>query len=437
MYRRAAGAVKRRAIGSHGCAASSWADEECRTTSSSPGRASKRSSSRVRANSSCASTRAASASSRSSCRATNVSDAVSTQAIAPTLAGASSLPLQRGTVGDEEQSMVRRLTIGAAIVAATMFGLPASARAADPSPCALMNTRAGVPPYFFQLVWYTGQFTYDPYGVASAAPGGGFDGAAREALGEQFAMRWFSDANHGLAVGLAPGALDADAARAAIVAELNERFTPEQAAFVAGRFAVVPMPYGEAALKETAAQVQARVTAAGIPQGKVMVNFAGCRFSDAWRVEVEMFTPITEEEVQRVTETVAEFGDLVRLNPIPMTMMPIGGAVPWIPITAPPAPPDPPDTLATPVVNAGPYVSVPATRRCVRGPAVRVRARPGKSVRSLVVSSRGRRQTVSGKRMTTTGVKVALKARRTTVAVTVRLQDGTTATRSYTYTRCR
>ncbi len=333
--------------------------------------------------------------------------------------------------------MVRRLTIGAAIVAATMFGLPASARAADPSPCAPMNTRAGVPPYYFQLVWYTGQFTYDPYGVASAAPGGGFDGAAREALGEQFAMRWFSDANHGLAVGLAPGALDADAARAAIVAELNERFTPEQAAFVAGRFAVVPMPYGEAALKETAAQVQARVTAAGIPQGKVMVNFAGCRFSDAWRVEVEMFTPITEEEVQRVTETVAEFGDVVRLNPIPMTMMPIGGSVPWIPITAPPAPPDPPDTLATPVVNAGPYVSVPATRRCVRGPAVRVRARPGKSVRSLVVSSRGRRQTVSGKRMTTTGVKVALKARRTTVAVTVRLQDGTTATRSYTYTRCR
>ena len=82
-------AARRRARSAGGRAAATAArrraapPSECSTTASSPGRASKRSSSRARAYSSCASTRSASSASRSSWRATNVSEAVSTQPTTP------------------------------------------------------------------------------------------------------------------------------------------------------------------------------------------------------------------------------------------------------------------------------------------------------------------------------------------------------------------
>ena len=290
-----------------------------------------------------------------------------------------------------------------------------------------------MPPYFFELVWYTGEFAYDPYGGASAAPGGGLDGAAREALGDQFAMRWYSDANHGVAIGLAPGALDAEAARAAIVAELGERFTPEQAAFIAGRLALVAMPYGESALKETAAQLQARVTAA-LPAGKANVYPVGCRLSDAWRVEVYMNTPITAEEIERVKALVGEFGDQVRLDPVPRTFTPsFGVGIPSIPTSAPPGRP----RACRACCERGP-LCVGGEHAALRARSCRARARASGEVRALADRLQPRAPADDhwqahddhgcGGR-----AEVTADERRGQV----RLQDGTTATRSYTYTRCR
>src|SRR5689334_21374073 len=83
---------------------------------------------------------------------------------------------------------------------------------------------------------------------------GGAD-AIREQLGDQAAGYW-SGTRETWAMGIAPGPLSFDEARAAIEDLLTDRFGAADAALVMGRLGLYPMPYGDNDLHATADKLE-------------------------------------------------------------------------------------------------------------------------------------------------------------------------------------
>lgn len=265
----------------------------------------------------------------------------------------------------------------------------------------------------------------------SSTQEGGATAAAREALGAQFTMSWLSNPLQGWAVGMAPGPLDLAQARAAILDRLAARYSPEDVAFLASKLHVDPQPYSEAELKAVQAAVVADLQAAG-PGIAWGVGLGLCQLSDAIRVEVQLFQPATPENVARVRALLAPYGDRVAFAvsphgpPMPaLSALPSGGG----------PTPAPPGTQAT--VGVGRYVSMARADRCIRTTRINVAVRRERraSVALLTVRVNGRRRTVGGARLRQP-ITIALKQRRTSVVVAVKLRNGLRGERAVTLTRC-
>lgn len=253
-----------------------------------------------------------------------------------------------------------------------------------------------------------------------ASTGVGAGNLAREALGAQFAGFWLSNALQGWVVGVAPGPLDPAAARAAVMERLSARYTAAEAAFLSERLHLDPHPYGDADLRATQEAVNATLGADA--PGTYWASAIACTLSEGRRVEVSVFHPTTDEQYARITGLLARFGDQVR---------------------AARASSGPPAITGTPGASSGVrpvsfarHVRMTPGGRCLRGRTVRIAARGGTpAVRSLTVRAGGRSRAYLGRRLAKP-IVVALRTRRTRIAVTVRLADRRSASRTVTYIRC-
>jgi hypothetical protein len=327
----------------------------------------------------------------------------------------------------------RRVVILVAIVAAGAFGAPAVAQAS------LCGGSEGSLEYTRKLSLYVSSFTpatplpgqppLDTPDLPSTNVGAG--NLAREALGAQFAMLWLHNGLQGWVVGLAPGPLDAAAARAAIVERIAAHYTPDETTYLAGLLHIDPQPYGLADL--SAVQDALGQALLAEPDRVLFGVGVSCTKSDAFRVELTIYSPVTPEQFLRVLALVEPYGDKVRVE-----LVPHGPPSPGVLVLGPQPPqPQPQGRPAVRPVSFSRHVKMPILRRCTRARQVRVAARGGQpAVKTLSIRSGGRTRTISGKRLARPLV-VALRARRTTVAVTVRVADGRAASRTVTYTCCR
>src|SRR4051794_18487838 len=137
-----------------------------------------------------------------------------------------------------------RRSLVVAAVAAGLLGVPSIAAAA-PGGCGT-----------------EGPYEYQAQLMAQIRPA---EAAARDALGAQYTMSWLG--YQGWAVGLAPGPLNLETARAAIVDRLAAHVSGAQVGVFTDRLHVVAQPYSETELTTTQAQVEAAFTAAGVPAG--------------------------------------------------------------------------------------------------------------------------------------------------------------------------
>jgi hypothetical protein len=251
---------------------------------------------------------------------------------------------------------------------------------------------------------------------------------AREAVGAQYTMLWLNSTVQGWVVGVAPGPLDLQQARARIVEGLVPHFTPADLAYLDERLHVDPQPYSDAELQATQAQVHADLMAMG---ARWSGGISGCSRSDTVRVEITLYNGTDTQLVERVRAALAPHGDRVRLEVVPY-------GPPSPPIGLPPPPPPPkPKPAPEPAISVHRYVSMGNAKRCVRGGRVRIAVRRGQStVRSLSVKANGRRRTISGARLRKP-LEVRLTRRKTVVEVVVRLRGGRTGTKVVTFTRCR
>jgi hypothetical protein len=251
--------------------------------------------------------------------------------------------------------------------------------------------------------------------------GGGAEGASREAVGPQFTMLWLDDVRQGWDVGLAPGAMNADQARAAIVDQLSARFSAEQVSYLADRLHVEPQPYSEADLQATSDQVVAQMQAADLGAAW-SAGYGLCTLSDAIRVEVLMYGDSTQATQDRVRAILAPYGDRVRFA-VSASAPPSGGT----------------GRVAAAPPRVADYLSVASTRRCVRRPAIRLRARPSRRAQIDAVTvtvTAGGRSVTRGTSALVRPLVVRLRAAHTTVTVAVRLRDGRRAARAYAFSRC-
>ncbi|MDA0180900.1 hypothetical protein OJ997_11395 [Solirubrobacter phytolaccae] len=246
--------------------------------------------------------------------------------------------------------------------------------------------------------------------------------AAKEALGAQYVLHFFDASLQGYGVAFSPGPLDAAAAEAAFTQAIATKVSAEDAAYLDERIYFSPTPYSQAQLDGVYQDLSARLA-----QTPYLIGWGTVCGEGAVRVRVQFTLPDTPENRVTGDAFVAPYGDLVRVEygvqPIPANQGVITDSVAPLPV----APPTPQPRL-TPRVRD--HVALPARARCVRGGTLTVK--PGKQVAKLGLAAGARRTSASAGR----AAKLKLKARRTEVAVTVTLKDGSVATQSFTYRRC-
>jgi hypothetical protein len=220
---------------------------------------------------------------------------------------------------------------------------------------------------------------------------------ARAVLGAQIAGYWLND---GWDMGVAPGPLTGEAARAAIGERIAARFAPEDAELLVSTLQLHAMPYSDAELRPIEAEILAAMEgseffwAAGI----------GCLDGEAWRVEVGLYADATADDIAAVRELLTPYGDKVRLY--------LDGVLPH------------PAASGTAAGRLRGFIRV----RCVGRRTIVVRTRPAARpvIRRVTVIVRGRRRVLS-KRLT---------VRATKVRVVLRVGDGTRLAHTYRYRRC-
>ena len=255
---------------------------------------------------------------------------------------------------------------------------------------------------------------------------GGANGAAREALGAQFSGLWLNSGVQGWVVGLAPGPLNAAAARTAIVDRLRTRFSESDVTYLDSRLHLDAQLYGEHELQAARDGIESTLRA---EPGTPWSSSVGCRRSDMRRVEIGVFNTATPEQIQRVSAVAEPYGDRVRVELLPY------GPPATVPVPIGP-PPMPPSARTPPPVEFGRHVKMPIVRRCVRGREIGIAARSTQpAVRALAVRAGGRTRTIAGRRLAKP-LRVTLRGRRTKVVVTVHLADGRVGTKAVTYSRC-
>jgi len=233
------------------------------------------------------------------------------------------------------------------------------------------------------------------------------DIAAQAALGPQYASLWFSDRDQGWDVGVAPGPLTLDAARAAILDELGARFPPNPRALLADTLHLYAQPYSQAELETIQEEISAQLNGLDGSYGLGI----GCTNGDAWRVELELYNDASAETVRQVQAIVAPYGDRVLLMVLDE---------------------GPPQELAgRPSLRR--FVKAPKAGRCIRGDAIRIRVRRSarEFVKRVTVTVAGERHRAGRKPL-----RIMLTRRVTRVRINVRLRGGGRVHRTYTFRRC-
>lgn len=239
-------------------------------------------------------------------------------------------------------------------------------------------------------------------------------------LGSQYAKWWLQPRDHNWYVGLAPGSMDLETARARILERVDAHYGGDEARLLRDRLRVVEQPYGHAELsaiqEELVAQVVDRRWGVGWALG------IGCQASPAWRVEFTLYNDSSDAVFEEARSLAAKYGDRVRLQRM--------SSSPPIPVpAAAPLAPRRPGVLD--VVNPDP-------RRCMTRTAVRLRVRLAhrSAIRRMTVVSGGRRAVLGPGRLTRS-VPLLLGARRTRIQVAVEFLDGRTARKTFHLRRCR
>jgi hypothetical protein len=230
--------------------------------------------------------------------------------------------------------------------------------------------------------------------------GPGIVEAAEEAqavLGEQIAGYWLKD---GWDMGVAPGPLTVETARAAIGERLAARFSPEDAERLMSTLQLHAMPYSDAELRPLWEQLEAELSDEFGERFWWTVGI-GCLDGEAWRVEVGLFDDATAGDIAAVRETLAPHGDKVRLY--------LGGLI------------TPPNAAGTTKSRLRSFIRV----RCVGPRRIEVRTRA--SARAVI-----RRVTIRGRMLT--GTRRTVRGKR--VRVVVKVRDGERLAYTYRYRHC-
>jgi hypothetical protein len=177
-------------------------------------------------------------------------------------------------------------------------------------------------------------------------------------------------------------------------------------------------PYGEAELRAVQDQLTAELTRANWGVG-VAVE-VGCRYSDAFRVELELFNDSSDAVLTAARQLAARWDDRVVV-----VRLAIGPPVTSI---GRPPPTRPPRRLGFAELVRGP---------CMRGSraVARVRASAPAKIDRVTVTVRGRRTVFSGRRLSRP-LRVRLRPRTSTVRVVVRLRVGGTVSATRRLRRC-
>jgi hypothetical protein len=240
---------------------------------------------------------------------------------------------------------------------------------------------------------------------------GGAD-AIQALLGDQAAGYWTSP-RETWAMGIAPGPLSFDEARAAIEDLLTDRVGADDAALVMSRLGLHPMPYGDNELRATAEKIEKQIDDELGQELSWVVDNGGCLDGRAWRVEVGLFSDATAEQIAAVRELIAPYGDIVRLY--------LDGLV------------TPPNASGTTVGYMRSFIRLRSPRTCVRTRTIQLRTRRSarRVIRRITVTVAGRRRALTGNRTT-----IRLRRGVTPVRVVIRVGDGSRLAHTYRFRRC-
>lgn len=130
-------------------------------------------------------------------------------------------------------------------------------------------------------------------------------------LGEQFAVFWVQSREFRWYVGIAPGPITAEQLRERALELVDARYDGEDAEMLRANLGISEQPYGEAELR----RIQDELSAKAVERrwGVGWANGVGCRHTDAWRVEFELFSDATPEIVAEARALAEPYGDKVRV----------------------------------------------------------------------------------------------------------------------------
>jgi hypothetical protein len=214
-------------------------------------------------------------------------------------------------------------------------------------------------------------------------------------LGEQIAGYWLHD---GWDMGVAPGPLTAEQARAQIGDRLAARFAPDDAEFLMSTLELHAMPYSDAELGPIADQIWAEMEDSDF----FWTAGVGCLDGEAWRVEVGLYGDATAEDIASVRELLAPHGDKARLYLDGLLEHPSAGG-------------------GSAKARLRSFIRV----RCV-GPR-RIEVRTRRTARAVI-----RRVTIRGRALT--GTRRTVRGKR--VRVVVKVRNGERLAHTYRYRHC-
>jgi hypothetical protein len=236
------------------------------------------------------------------------------------------------------------------------------------------------------------------------------DEAAAAALGAQFATTWLE--GDGWVAGLAPGPLDAAAARAAIARELASRVPADGAAALLAALRISPQAYGRD-------ELQGAIDALTPPLGPLLTAAAVAPEDGVVRARIGVWDDAEPGVVPaRAAQLAAPYGDRVVLTATDPRIMESGGV--------------PEGALAKGDERLGRYVSIAA---CTTGGRLRVTVRAARraEVGRLLIAA-DRRHRAAGPKL---AVSFTARARAgSRVRVEVVLRDGATVGRTVTARAC-
>jgi hypothetical protein len=234
-------------------------------------------------------------------------------------------------------------------------------------------------------------------------------------LGDQFAGYWMSRRDQGWDMGLAPGAMSLEQARAAIDDLLHQRLAADDADFLMRTFTLYAQPYGYAELRSVLDPLDAQLAEA-LGDRIFWQAGIGCLDGEAHRVEVGLYSDATPDDIAKVRELAAPYGDRVRIY-LDGLLEPEGAGG------------------GTVAGRLQAFIKLRSPKRCVRTRTIKFKTRPAARavIRRITVRVAGKRRPLrDGIRLT-----IGLKRRGVTpVRVVLRIGDGSRLAHTYRFRRC-